>query len=76
MVSEEQCLTCSASTSCTRGSTSETPCNPGRFSANERQGTCEACEAGTFQDNEGQTGCKVCDLGDLDGYCPLLTTDH
>ena len=57
---ESQCHTCSASTSCTRGSTSETPCNPGRFSANERQATCDACDAGTFQDSEGQTECKVC----------------
>ena len=52
-VSPEQCLTCSIGTSCMRGSTSETPCNPGRFSASEGKATCDACPAGTFQDKHG-----------------------
>ena len=45
------------------GSTVQTPCLAGTYTALERQPSCAKCAAGSSQDAEGATACKACILG-------------
>ena len=67
LTSVSECTAVDAGSFASTGSTTQTACAAGTYTATGEQGACTPCGAGTYQEDEGQTRCDACEPG---SYCP------